>query len=231
MAKTILVIGYGPGISAAVAKKFGAEGFSVGLVARNEARLAEGVEALRAKGVTAAAFPGDAGDPASLGAAIEKARAAIGPINVVMWNASGGAAAGDLLTADAAAARGVFDVSVWGLLAAARAALPDLESTKGALLVTNGAFGDVDVKMDGLAVSTGAMGLALGNAAKHKLVGLLSERLKSKGVFVGEVVVAGTVKGTPWDRGGGPTVEAETIANEFWRLHGARDQRYARVNP
>jgi NAD(P)-dependent dehydrogenase (short-subunit alcohol dehydrogenase family) len=34
MAKTILVAGYGPGISTAVAEKFGGEGFQVGLVAK-----------------------------------------------------------------------------------------------------------------------------------------------------------------------------------------------------
>ena len=42
MSKTIVVVGFGPGISTAVADKFGAEGFSVALVARNEARLAAG---------------------------------------------------------------------------------------------------------------------------------------------------------------------------------------------
>ena len=35
MSKTIVVVGFGPGISTAVAEKFGAGGFSVALVARN----------------------------------------------------------------------------------------------------------------------------------------------------------------------------------------------------
>jgi NADP-dependent 3-hydroxy acid dehydrogenase YdfG len=35
MTKTILIGGYGPGISNAVAERFGAEGFSVALAARN----------------------------------------------------------------------------------------------------------------------------------------------------------------------------------------------------
>jgi NAD(P)-dependent dehydrogenase (short-subunit alcohol dehydrogenase family) len=34
MGKTIVVVGYGPGISSGVAEKFGASGFSVALVAR-----------------------------------------------------------------------------------------------------------------------------------------------------------------------------------------------------
>ncbi|HLV22028.1 MAG TPA: SDR family NAD(P)-dependent oxidoreductase, partial [Polyangiaceae bacterium] len=66
MAKTIVVCGYGTGISAAVADRFGAEGFSVALVARNAERLGRAVEALQAKGVKAAAFPTDLGDPAAV---------------------------------------------------------------------------------------------------------------------------------------------------------------------
>ena len=63
MGKTILVVGFGPGISTAVAEKFGSSGFSVALVARNEERLAAGVKALKAKGIEAAAFPADAATP------------------------------------------------------------------------------------------------------------------------------------------------------------------------
>ena len=69
MPQTILIFGFGPGISAAVAEKFGAAGFSVALIARNEQRLAAGVSALKAKGITAAAFPADAPDPAAIRAA------------------------------------------------------------------------------------------------------------------------------------------------------------------
>ena len=126
--------------------------------------------------------------------------------------------------------RGVFDVAVYGLLSAVEAALPDLEKApSGAVLVTNGAYGDVSTPMDAFAVRAGAMGLALANAAKHKLVGLLSERLKDKGVFVGEVVVAGAVKGTASDNGSVPTIEGATIADAFWRLYQQRREIRARV--
>ena len=63
MAKTVIVAGYGTGISKAVAEKFGAEGFSVALVARNADRLAKGVTELQGKGIKAAAFTADLGDP------------------------------------------------------------------------------------------------------------------------------------------------------------------------
>ncbi len=228
MPKTIVVVGFGPGVSSAVAERFGAEGFSVALVARTEARLAEGVAALKAKGVAAAAFAADASDPAAIRAAIGKARAELGPVTAVHWNAYGGADAGDLIDAAPAAVRGVFDVAVVGLLAAVQEALPDLKAAgDGAVLVTNGAFGELAAPIDELAVNLKSMGLAVANAAKHKLVGLLAARLKGEGVYVGEVMIAGAVKGTAW--AGDQGIEGSRIAGEFWRLYQARAETYARV--
>jgi NAD(P)-dependent dehydrogenase (short-subunit alcohol dehydrogenase family) len=226
MPKVIVVVGFGPGVSTAVAEKFGAAGFAVALVARNAARLAAGVEALKAKGIAAAAVTADASDPASISAAIAKARAALGPITVLHWNAYA-AAAGDLIAADPTAVRGDLEVAVIGLLAAVQAALPDLKAAgDGAVLVTNGAFGEVSPVIDGLAVQLKVMGLAVANAAKNKLVGLLSARLKDDGVYVGEVMIAGTVKVAATDQG----IDAAAIADRFWALYQGRGEIRARVS-
>lgn len=229
MAKTILVVGFGPGISTAVAEKFGREGFAAALVARNAAKLAEGVKALEAKGIRAAAFPADASDPKAMREAIAKSRA-VGPLGVLHWNAFDGGVGGDLLATDPAGARGTFDVAVVGLLAAVQEALPDLQAARdGAVLVTNGAFGENNPQIDALAMKMKVMGLALANAAKHKLVGLLAQALKPSGVYVGEVMVAGLVKGTASDTGSA-TISASTIAEQFWTLYRARDDVHARVS-
>jgi len=228
MSKTIVVVGFGPGISTAVAERFGAEGYSVALVARNAERLEAGVAALKAKGITAAAVTADAGDPASVAAAIAKAREALGPIAAIHWNAYNNTIGKDLLATDPAAVSAVFDIAIVGLLAAVQAALPDLKASgEGAVLVTNGAFGENGPFMDGLAVQFGVMGLAVSNAAKHKLVGLLSQKLKADGVYVGEVMVAGAVKGT--GGGEGATIESADVAAKFWDLFQARDEIRARI--
>lgn len=230
MQKTIVVVGFGPGVSSAVADKFGAEGFNVALVARSEARLDAGVAALKARGVTAAAFPADAGDPAAIRAAIAKARAELGPIGVIQWNAYSGRGFGDLLTADPRAAKDLFDVAVVGLIAAVQEALPDLRSAgDGAILVTNGAFGELNPVIDALAISLNEVGIPLGNAAKAKLVGLLAARLKDEGVYVGEVTIAGVVKGTGPENPGIPTIEGAAIAETFWRLYQARTEIRDRI--
>jgi NAD(P)-dependent dehydrogenase (short-subunit alcohol dehydrogenase family) len=230
MSKTIVVVGFGPGISTAVAEKFGAAGFAVALVARNPDHLAAGVAALQAKGVTALACPADASDPAALRGAIQKARAELGPITVLHWNAFSGSDAGDLLAVDPVAVRAVFDVAVVGLLSAVQEALPDLKGGKdGAVLVTNGAFGEINSQIDAMTVGMKVMGVGLANGAKNKLVGMLSERLKADGVYVGQVMVAGAVKGTPY-AAGADGIEPGAIADKFWDLYQARGEIRATVS-
>jgi hypothetical protein len=71
------------------------------------------------------------------------------------------------------------------------------------------------------------MGLALSSAAKHKLVGLLAARLKSEGVFVGEVMVYGVIKGASSAQG---TIDPATIAEKYWSLYQSRSDVRAGVH-
>jgi NADP-dependent 3-hydroxy acid dehydrogenase YdfG len=223
MAKLIAIAGFGPGTATSVAERFAAEGFSVALIARNQERLAAGVAALSARGATVFGFPADAGDPDSIRAALRSIRSQMGPIDVLHWNLYGGLEAGDLLTADPAALRSVFDAPVFGLLAATNEVLPDLKkSDAGAILVSNGAFGDIAAQMDEAAVTFHSMGIALASAAKNKLAGMLAYRLKGDGIYVGEITVYGTIKGTP--SGSDSSIDPVLIAEEAWRLYRSRSE-------
>jgi NADP-dependent 3-hydroxy acid dehydrogenase YdfG len=225
MAKTILVAGYGPGISAAVAEKFGAEGFQVALVGRSADKLAGGVKALQALGIKASAFTADLGDPATVRTMVDKVRRALGPISVLSWTAfTPGSVAGDLLTAKPEEIRSLFDVSIIGLLSAVQALLPDLKSEKGAILVTNGGAGFVDPQMDALCAQWGMMGLGVSNAAKHKLVGTLGAKLAGEGVYVTEIMISGVIKGTSFDTGRMPPIEASRVAAKYWELFTGRKE-------
>jgi hypothetical protein len=73
-----------------------------------------------------------------------------------------------------------------------------------------------------MGVQASAMGLSVACAAKHKLVGVLSERLRLDGIYVGEVMVFGVVKGTPFDRGDAP-IDPSTVADRFWDLYVRRE--------
>jgi NAD(P)-dependent dehydrogenase (short-subunit alcohol dehydrogenase family) len=225
MSKNILIAGYGPGISTAVAEKFGAEGFQVAIVGRNAEKLAAGVAALEAKGVKAVAVVADLGDPSAVREAVEKARSSLGPISVIEWTAyTAGTVAGDLLTASDEDVRSLFATAIGGLLAAVQAALPDLKSEKGAVLVTNGAAGLVDPAMDEMLVQWGMMGLGVANAAKHKLVGVLAKKLAADGIYVGEMMIAGTIKGTTFDRGEATAIEGKTVADKYWDMYTTRNE-------
>jgi len=234
MAKTVVVVGFGPGISTSVARKFGSEGFSVALIARNEERLASGVEALKAEGISAAAFKADAGDPVAIREAIATARKELGPISVLQWTAFGGSEAQDFVTTDPAIVKGVFDIAVVGLLAAIQEALPDFrEAKEGAVLVANGAAGEIDPQMDAFVTGSNAwnlrmMGVAVANAAKDKLVGMLAQRLKDDGVYVGQVTIAGTIKGTAWDAP--DSIDPSDVADKFWQLYQDRSETRARMS-
>jgi NAD(P)-dependent dehydrogenase (short-subunit alcohol dehydrogenase family) len=228
MSKTIIVCGYGPGISKAVAEKFGAEGFSVALVGRSADKLAAGVKALEAKGVKAAAVTANFGDPTGAREAVKKVRAALGPITALEWSAYDGGA-GDLTTADAAAIRGSLDVGITGFLATVQEALPDMrKQPEAAVLVTNGGLGYVDPKVDAVGVQWNAMGLSVVNAAKNKLIGLLSQKLAPDKIYVGQVMVLGTVKGTAFDNGSA-TIDPAAVAAKFWDLYKARGEIRAEI--
>lgn len=222
MKPSIIVCGHGPGISDAVARRFGREGFAVAIVARNAERLSAAAAALVSEGITARAFPCDLGDLAAVGALVRDVRATLGPVGVLHWNAYGGGA-GDLASSRPDELRAALDVSVHGLIAAVQGSLPDLKSAQGAVLVTGGGLAFYDPKLDAMAVQWGAMGLAIAKAAQHKTVGLLHQRLAREGVYVGEVVVLGSVKGTAFDSGGA-TLEPAAIAERFWQLHQARTE-------
>lgn len=229
MTKTILVCGHGPGISDAVARRFGKDGFAVALVARNGERLEAAVAALRAEGVKACALRANLGDPVAVRAMVEAARRELGPITAVHWNAYA-SGAGDLLTASADEMRGVLDVGVTGLLAAVQAALPDLRAQAGesAVLITGGGFAFYDAGIDAMATQYHTMGLAVAKAAQHKLAGLLSAKLTPERVYVGEVVVTGMVKGTAFDMGNA-TVDPNDVAARFFDLYTRRAEATALV--
>ena len=91
-----------------------------------------------------------------------------------------------------------------------------------------GAFADLDAQVDGYAVGSKNMGLALGNAAKHKLVGLLSSQLKPDDIYVGEVMIAGSVKNTAW--AGENAIDPAAVGDKFWELYQGRGETGARMS-
>jgi NAD(P)-dependent dehydrogenase (short-subunit alcohol dehydrogenase family) len=191
-----IVIGFGPGLGAAIARRFAAEGFAVTGLARAPARHA----ALAGPGVSLETA--DAGDPSSLATALA------GGAEVLVYNAYRASIAmpgpSVLAPADLAAD---LAVNVTGALAAVQAVLPGMRAAgRGSLLLTGG----------GLALNPTnwlpAASLAVGKAGLRSLAMTLHAELAPEGIHAATVTIDGPVApGTPFD--------PDRIADSFWQLH------------
>lgn len=223
MAKTLAVVGAGPGIGLAVAERFGREGFKVALLARRADALNGFVEQLKAKGVEAAAFPADILDRPGLTAALQKAIAHFGSIDVLEY---GPTPSGEMLRTprNTTVENETFhlDLGVLGAVAAVQAVLPGmLERKDGGILFTTAASAQYPVTF------TASFGVAAGATLNYARV--LNEDLAVDGVYAGIVSVAGLVvqEGQHDDAFSGrglPVVTAQAVAQIHWDLYTRRDK-------
>lgn len=147
----------------------------------------------------------------------------------MLWTAFRGGAVRNVLDTAPEDVTGAFGIGVSGLLACTQAALDDLKSSTGAaILVANGALGDNTSQADAYAKMLNDDGVALENAAKSKLVGILAERPRDDGIYVGEVTIVGSVTGTATAISG--AIEPSKIADLFWSLARSRDKTRVRIS-
>src|SRR5215210_8753986 len=85
--KVAAVLGVGPGLGAAIARRFAGEGFAVSLMARREESVAAVRGEIEGDGGTTLPIPTDATDPESVAAAFERVRAELGDPEVFVYNA------------------------------------------------------------------------------------------------------------------------------------------------
>ncbi|GEM_PF-3596603 len=80
-----LVIGVGPGLGGAVARRLASDGFQVAVARRDKAKAAA-----LAEEVGGSAYSIDVADPTSLDAGIDAVERDLGPLHTVCWNVGGG---------------------------------------------------------------------------------------------------------------------------------------------
>lgn len=199
-----IIIGYGPGVSGAVAEAFANEGYPLALIARDTAKLEAAVTAFRATGVEARGFAADAGNAAALTTALNAARDALGNAEVLVYNAALWRP-GPVLATTTESFDADFHLCVTGALVAAQVLAPAMIATgRGTLLFTGG----------GLALypSPQAPSLSVGKAGIRALALMLAKELEPNGIRVGTVTIAGEVAvGTPF--------APEKVAKAFLALH------------
>lgn len=159
MSRVVVVAGVGPNIGAAVARRFHADGFAVAMLARSD----DVTDPLAAElGADAISVPADVTDRSAVERAMERVRTELGPVEVLVLNASGGGGR-PVDEASVERLRSIFDVRVGGSLACVRAALPDLRETEGTVLFSGTTFAEPPVteQIEWGAVAPAARGLAV----------------------------------------------------------------------
>lgn len=200
----ITIVGSGPGISRGVARKFGKNGFSVALIARNELKLQEEIKLLESEGIQAIYALADVSDAASLSKAFDAIEERAGLADVTLFNASGFSVK-DVLDQDWSTFQQVFDISVGGAFHAAKWVLPKyLSRNSGKLFLTGGGsalMGDPQWTTLGVA-----------KAGMRNLAQALAKKVEGTSVHVSSVVVCGYVNDAD------PKYNPNAIADQYWAL-------------
>jgi NAD(P)-dependent dehydrogenase (short-subunit alcohol dehydrogenase family) len=208
MGGTLAVVGAGPGLGTAIARRFAAKGFRTGLVARDGERLRRAAAALPAAG----AYPADITDDAGLRVALDRMQADLGPIDVLAFTPGPGGAgitpAADVTPGTVAAQ---FALHVLGAVAAVRHVLPGmLARGTGTVLLTTGASSVVPMPV------LGDVGIAMAGLRNWALG--LHAALAPSGVHVAAVTIATGI------RAGDGEGDPDAIAARYLDLHERRDR-------
>jgi len=199
-----VIAGMGRGVSFAVARRFGAAGFRVAMLARRADRLAEFERELQSAGVAARGYAVDLGVEAEVRGAFQKIEGELGPAGVLVYNASAGHP-GRPTSLSERALLADFRINAVAPLWCVREVLDGMmEAGRGTIIFTGGGLA--------LAPQTDFASLSIGKAAVRSLAFALAQELEGTGIHVGTVTVCGYVQE-------GTHFSPELIAEQMWRLH------------
>jgi NADP-dependent 3-hydroxy acid dehydrogenase YdfG len=203
---SVVIVGAGPNLGLAVARRFGREGMSVGLIARDQAKLEELANVLNEEGITADYAAADIRDADALGAAIRSLAERLGPVEVLEYSPLPAKEfMKPILETTVADLRGPLEFSVLGAVAAATAVVgPMTRAGSGSILFTTG----------GAAIKPypERAGVGVSFAAEVAYARMLHEELAKRGVHVGHTAISGTI--AP-----GGDHEPDDVAEALWRHH------------
>jgi NAD(P)-dependent dehydrogenase (short-subunit alcohol dehydrogenase family) len=178
--KVALIVGAGPGISAAFGEALVADGYQVALASRNVGKLSSLAASMSAK-----AFEVDASSPGSVARLFKKVDGTLGEPEVVLFNPSP-RVRGDLLSLDMEASTAAIQTTAIGALVTAQeAARRMLPKGRGSIFFTGATAG-----IKGFARSSV---FAMGKFAVRGLAQSLARELGPQGIHVVHFVVDGGV--------------------------------------
>ncbi|MGH9248470.1 MAG: SDR family NAD(P)-dependent oxidoreductase [Acidimicrobiales bacterium] len=208
---SIAIIGAGKGLGAAVARKFGAEGFNVALISRTQGNVDALAADLQTAGVNSRGYAASVRDAEALTAALARAASELGPIDVLEYSPIPQPEflrpVLDTTRADLSAA---VEFSVLGPFAAVQHVLPSMrERGQGTLLFVNGS--------SAVRPNPKVAGSSVAFAGESAYAQMLHTQLAGSGVHVAQLIIPGAI--TP----GHPTHDPDVLADRLWAMHTARD--------
>ncbi|WP_396667662.1 SDR family NAD(P)-dependent oxidoreductase [Microbacterium sp. R86528] len=204
---TLAIVGAGPGLGAAVARRFGREGFAIALIARTQAKLDDVVNELAAEGLTARAYTADVLVPAELQQALAQAANELGPIAALQYSPLPSRDyLKPVLDLTPELASEAMSFSALGLIHAARAVLPAMrEAGDGSIILINGGT-SVKSRPD-------FAGTSIAFPAESAYGEMLHDALKSEGIRVVQLVIPGGIPKLQLPNG------IDDVADRVWDLH------------
>ncbi|MEU6643527.1 SDR family NAD(P)-dependent oxidoreductase [Saccharomonospora sp. NPDC046836] len=207
---TVAIVGAGAGLGQAAARRFGREGFSVALISRTQANVDRLAAELAEEGIAARGCAADVQDRVALAAALEKAAAELGAIEVLQYSP---VPRKDFLrgvletTVDELAAAAEF--SILGAATAVTTVLPGLrELGRGTVLLVNGS--------SAAAPNGNVAGTSTAFAGESAYGRMLHDALAPEGIHVGQLIIPGAIGG------GDPLYAPDALAERLWTIHTER---------
>jgi NADP-dependent 3-hydroxy acid dehydrogenase YdfG len=213
---SIIIIGAGPNLGAAVARRFGGEGMPVGLIARNLDRLDALAGELRGEGITVDVATADIRDAAALSQAITDLADRLGRVEVLEYSPLPAREfMKPILETTVEDVRGPLEFSVLGAVAAATAVVrPMLDAGSGTILFTTG----------GAAINPYPLraGVGISFAGEVAYARMLHDELRDRGIHVAHTTIGGRI--AP-----GGDHEPADVADVLWRHHTERSEFQVRL--
>jgi short-subunit dehydrogenase len=199
----LLLLGAGPGLGMAVARRFAEGGYRVTLVARSTDGLLALADSLAGTGAQIHTAAADASDPEGLRARMIELYSQQGAPGLIIYNAVMGAP-DTLLTSTVEHLQTAYAVDVIGAIVVTQVAAAAMRAAgSGTIIVTGGGFADHPIP----ALAT----VSLGKAALRSAATMLGADLASDGIRVATLTIAGQiVAGTAFD--------PEHIAARYWEV-------------
>ena len=203
----IVIIGAGPGLGAAVARRFGREGFSVALISRNQSKLDAMAAELTAAGFTASGYAADVLTPASLEGALARAAAELGPITALQYSPLPSRDyLKPVLEMTPELALEALRFSALGLIHAVRAVLPAMrQAGSGSIVLINGGT-SVKARAD-------FAGTSVAFPAESAYGEMIHDALEAEGIRVSQLVIPGGIPQLQLANG------IDGVADRIWGLH------------